>query len=404
MASIKRIGTDSFDIPIWEAVYRRSPGGKQIRRRFHMLSKANVERAILLDCQRSEVGLKWSEGAAEYVRAKKAEGVGARSIENVERAVKVFVDAMGDMEIEGTTDADMKHFMQIVSTRPTWSGAVKKYRVSGAKVANEYRLKLLTIARYLQRHTTMLAVIPFEHVPPVPTRAAERSPIPTEKVASYLEALPGHVRRPVMMVLFYGLRSSAVCDLLAASVKDGNVLEAVDKGGVRRRIPIDGMLSEIIRDAGEFRERLLAENEAKRKAKPDAKPLIPDDNLFLNARGRAWTRYTLLHAAQKAWVAAGLERKKIHEVRHTLGTLAGRNFAPGMVQAVMGHRSRKSAEAYFHPTEEMGAEVRERIITELSQSPQKTFENSPKHSKITYVKDGEYTCPLCHGKVFISKE
>jgi len=33
---------------------------------------------------------------------------------------------------------------------------------------------------------------------------------------------------------------------------------------------------------------------------------------------------TLLHAAQRAWKRAGLERKKIHELRHTLGTMAGK--------------------------------------------------------------------------------
>ena len=403
MASIKRIGTDSLDIPVWEAVYRRAPGGKQVRRRFHMRSRADVERAILLDCQRSEAGLKWSEGAAEYIETKKTEGVGARSIENVERAVKVFIAAMGDMEIEGTAESYLKKFMQMVATRPMWSEAVKKYRVSGPKVANEFRLKLLTIARYLRRHTTLVAVVPFEHVPPAPARPAERSPIPAEKVASYLDALPGHVRRPVLMILFYGLRSSAVCDLLLSSVA-GGVLEAVDKGGVRRRIPIDAPLSEIIREAGEFRERLSADRERRRKAKPELSPASLDANLFLTAKGSAWTRHTLLHAAQKAWVAAGLERKKIHEARHTLGTVAGKYFTPGMVQAAMGHRSRKSAEAYFHPSEEMAAEVRRKIITELSQESQKNSENAPNHSKITYAGDGEYACPLCHANIFISKE
>jgi hypothetical protein len=51
----------------------------------------------------------------------------------------------------------------------------------------------------------------------------------------------------------------------------------------------------------------------------------------------------------------------IHEFRHTLGTLTGRNFASGMAQAVMGRRSRKSAEQYFHPIEDMAAEAREKL-------------------------------------------
>ncbi|MCC8108310.1 MAG: tyrosine-type recombinase/integrase [Planctomycetes bacterium] len=68
----------------------------------------------------------------------------------------------------------------------------------------------------------------------------------------------------------------------------------------------------------------------------------------------AWNRMSLLRAAQRSWKIAGLERKKIHEFRHTLGTLASKNFNPRMVQAAMRHTSEKSASVYFHPDEEMG--------------------------------------------------
>ncbi|MCL2001251.1 MAG: hypothetical protein FWG74_07435 [Planctomycetes bacterium] len=49
MASIKRIGKDKLGVSIWEAVYRRKSGGKQIRRRYHVASRGDMERTILLD-------------------------------------------------------------------------------------------------------------------------------------------------------------------------------------------------------------------------------------------------------------------------------------------------------------------------------------------------------------------
>lgn len=106
-------------------------------------------------------------------------------------------------------------------------------------------------------------------------------------------------------------------------------------------IPIDAFPRSIIDAALAFRASF--ENRARKI------PGIPTGHLFVNMNSRGWTRATLLHAAQRAWKRAGLKQKKIHEIRRTLGTIAGKNFTPGIVQAMMGHRSRKSSETYFHP-------------------------------------------------------
>lgn len=56
------------------------------------------------------------------------------------------------------------------------------------------------------------------------------------------------------------------------------------------------------------------------------------------------------------------------------------NFNERMVQAVMGHRSERSAQNYSRPDEEMAFEVRKGIITELSQNyhslPEKVTKNA----------------------------
>lgn len=388
MASIKRIGKDRFETPIWEAVYRRTPGGKQIRRRFHLAKRQDVERAILLDTARSGVGLRWSEGVRIYLDAKKAEGKTAGSLLHVERAAAVFIEIMGDAVIEKTTADAMKVFMQAVVERPVeHKYAGKKPRTSGPKVANRHRRLLITVARYLRAHTGKVGDIPFEHVPPLPAKREHRHPIAAGQVNAYLDALPPHVRRPVMMVLYYGLRSTATCNLLPTAA-DAPYLVAVDKGSIERHIPIDAMLAGILQEAEEFRHAFEK----------------PVNRLFVNAQGRAWDKNTLRRAAQKAWEAAGLERKKIHEVRHTLGTLASKRFPQRMVQAAMGHQDEKSAAAYFHPDEEMAAEVREKIITELSQNPRKTSHAAQNAHTIPYSKSGTYRCPCCGCNLLVSKE
>ena len=402
MASIKRIGKDKFGVPIWEAVYRR-PGGKQVRRRFHCHNKADVEREIRLDSQRSGLDTKWSEGAKIYLGAKRKDGKGEGSLENVQRAVDRFVSLMGDLPIEETTSAAMKDFMRRVAYEETYSEALKKKTVSGPKVANDHRRKLLTIAKYLRDHTTMVSAIPFETVPPLPAKVNKREPIPQDSVNRYMEALPAHVMRPMLMLLLYGLRSSAVCNLTEDDVSDG-FLHALDKGDVKRRIPIDEILERILAEAKNYKKALTREREERAKIKLGTKLLRPARNVFVNSKGQAWTRYGLRHESHKAWVNAGLEPKMPHEVRHTLGTMASRKFNPRMVQAAMGHRSEKSSRNYFHPDEEMALEVRKGIVTELSQTAGKEGKNCPCLSNLVYSKDGEYACPRCGSKWLIYKK
>lgn len=388
MASIKRIGKDKDGRVVWDVVYRRTPGGRQIHRRLRGHSKADIERQIALDSNRSDADIRWSEGLKLYVDAKHMEGRNPDGIGHAERAVAVFSEVIGDIPIESTTPDTLKHFMQLVSKGVTVHNiAGEAYQTAGPNVANHHRKELITIARYLQRHAGKLKDIPFLNVPPLPLRIIRRTPIHESDVPAYLDALHPYVRLPVKMVLFYGLRSSAICNLKPEAIK-GNYLIAVDKGNIERKIPIDNMLADILKEAEAFRGS------------------IPNtaDRIFVNKAGTAWNRTSLLRAAQRCWEAAGLEKKKIHEVRHTLGTLAGKNFSPGMVQAAMGHQSRKSAEVYFHPDEDMASEVRQKIVTVLSQRLGKEEKNEETPYIVIHRNQTEITCPCCHAKLFIIKE
>lgn len=388
MATIKRIGKDNFGIPIWQVRYRRTAGGKQVMRHVHAATKADAEREVLLDSDRSDVNLRWSEGVKIYLDAKMAENRSPEAMGHVDRAVRIFIEIMGDIPIEKTTAAAMKQFMQKVVVYPIVNKKTgKELRKSGPKVANHHRKEMLTVARYLRNYTEKVTTIPFEHVHPLPIKVEKRQPVPPEKVHAYLDALPVYLDGPLRLVLFYGLRSTAICNLTPESV-DGDVLIAIDKGNVKRRIPIDAMLRGILERAEKYRSSF-----------PN-----PDDRLFVNLIGRKWDRMSLLRSANRAWKKAGLEERKIHEFRHTLGTMAGKFFEVGMVQAAMGHKSRKSSETYFHPDEDMAAEVRGKIITVLSQTDPKTSSTVQSSPTITYTKDGVYECPCCRAKLLISKK
>ena len=62
-----------------------------------------------------------------------------------------------------------------------------------------------------------------------------------------------------------------------------------------------------------------------------------------------------------------------------------------MVQAIMGHASRASSEAYFHPNEEMAAEVRKKIVADILKRTD-VYE-------LKAGKDGLYECPCCGAKI-----
>ncbi len=372
MASIKRIGKDNLGVPVWEAVYRRTSGGKQVRRRFHASTKADVQRQILLDSARSGIELRWSEGESMYLSAKRG-SITDGSAYNVSLAVRTFISLMGDISIEDTTPEVFRSFMSQCTTQ---------------KVANHHRRALLSVANYLKNHSGKIVMVPFGSVPPFPTKPKPREPIPEDRIEDYLGALPPHVRRPAMMILVFGLRSTAVCKLSVDS-RDGRYLRAWDKGGVRRLIPVDGILGDILSAAAEWREETGAPSE-------------PSSALFVCEKGRPWTHDRLLRHAQKYWKSAGLGRKVMHEIRHTLGTLAGRSFPARMVQAALGHRSEQSSLAYWHPDETLAAEVRNEIITKLSQSGMQQGDSGTQRVTVSADKTGRFTCPHCHATLYIS--
>ncbi len=92
----------------------------------------------------------------------------------------------------------------------------------------------------------------------------------------------------------------------------------------------------------------------------------------------------------------------MHEIRHTLGTLASKSFPARMVQAVMGHQSEQSSLAYWHPDEDMAAEVHQKIITDLSRDFGEGGIMPSTTNQVEVDKNGIVTCLKCNVKLYNS--
>lgn len=363
-----------YDVKFWI-------GGKQRHRRITAASKSDVENMIAVERLEPGISIRWSEAFALFKQFKAQDGKITRSIENTERAVDAFIKLKGDIDISKTSPEIFKDFLI------KYAGLTPR---STADAANHQRKELLTVARFTRNHTGRLTSVPFENVPKLPAKVNTRAPIPTNQISDYIDALPEYIRRPIMMILFYGLRSTATCNINEDDIQ-GDTLYAVDKGDTQRRIPIDETLAEILAQAKEFKRTL-----ERKRINP-----LP---VFVNLHGNRWIARTLLTAAQAAWKDAGLKPVKIHELRHTLGTQAGKFFPVGIIQVLMGHKSRKSSETYFHPHEEMAVEARKKLVRFVSGLGEKTGQNSASTETENAEQTRLVSCPCCGHNFFVTNE
>ncbi len=377
MATIKHIRKTPNGLNLYDVFYWNN--GKRKHRRIKAQSKADVERIVALDSFDQGISIKWSEAWEMFKKFKAHGDTISRSLENTQHAVDAFIQTIGDIALEKTSPEIFKDFMI------RYAGKSER---STPDAANHQRKELLAVARFIKRHTGKLPTIPFEDVPKLPTTIKKRAPIPTGRIQDYIAALPEYIRRPVLMVLFYGLRSSAICNIDEKDI-DADYLAAIDKGDVQRKIPMDDTLTDIIEDARQHKAAI--EN-------------VSPAPLFVNSRGQRWTRCGLLRSAQTAWKRAGLKPVKIHEIRHTLGTEAGKMFPVGIIQVLMGHRSRKSSENYFHPQEEMATEARKKLVRFLCGLDEKQQQNSPPGDTPEHPGTRQVMCPCCGHNFIISNE
>ncbi len=74
----------------------------------------------------------------------------------------------------------------------------------------------------------------------------------------------------------------------------------------------------------------------------------PNDRVFANVTGDVLGHDLLRRRFKTALAAAGLEPMRLHDLRHTFGTLAVQAFALSDVKAYMGHANIETTMLYVH--------------------------------------------------------
>lgn len=339
--------------------------GKDTRRHIWATSKAEAERMV--DTIKGQIGnLTWAEGLRLWLEAHTA-------TERHEKALQSAVDRIGPgSKIEATSLQRFASFL---------SDAAKTH---GGGAAAHHRTDLLALSRWCRRNGYIDA-IPFEHVPTVQYKKQERAAIPLEHLPRYFEIMTPAVRPILLFVAFTGARSGAACRLQHADISSGQVITH-EKGGVTQVYEYDEVLQAIVRMAG-----------------------TTSGHVFLTARGTPWNADKLCKRWRALWskhLDGELPYRRIHELRHTFGTLAAElGFSSRLIQAAMGHRSEVSARSYTHLTAAAGQQVRDKTsILFLSHLEHLFGQNPPKPTRADQTPpQAPITCPHC-GKSFDTNE
>jgi len=92
---------------------------------------------------------------------------------------------------------------------------------------------------------------------------------------------------------------------------------------------------------------------------------VRSDYVFITQRGTPWTQRTFNKRLKTIVQAAGVPHVTPHRLRHLYATLAATlGYSPDYLQAALGHRDRRSAEAYVEHTQAMRDRVAQ-VIAEI---------------------------------------
>lgn len=252
---------------------------------------------------------------------------------------------------------------------------------AGNAAANKAREVLLAMARALRDEGVLPnRPLDFEAVRKRTWRRTKSKVYDPALLPQYLDALPPEARLPVEWMLFTGWRSTPTCTLREDHVDESKgFARNVHKGGKDRDEPLDDVLRDILHRARALKEEKGAAH----------RPTV-----FVNLEGHSWNKDSLYQRCTDRWAAAGLPKRKIHELRTTFGTEALKNFTVAQAQAALGHDNLSSTEHYNDQSAmdiaEVGAAVRVSFRSQIFPANAKNQGWGSKPKNKEYVR---ITCP-----------
>lgn len=286
----------------------------------------------------------------------------------VERSVRLLVKRLGDLPIESTDAGMLKQYLR-------W-----RIEDQGAAAAKKDLAHVKALARWA-RGDVMIEEIPFEHISPPPHKEAKRTAVPLETIPALLATLDEWLRPIALWCALSGCRQQDAARLLEEDCTT-DVARCRVKGGEMVDYALDDTLREVLSLA----------REQKRKHG------ITSQWVFVHRLGGRWVDTHLSHRIKEAWQDIGPWR--LHHLRHTFGTIAGRKFKADMIKAGLAHKSRLTSERYVHVSEdadarlEVGSHVRSVIAKAILDGTQDGTQRDTDRHKAAHGKAKENTIAI----------
>lgn len=190
-------------------------------------------------------------------------------------------------------------------------------------------------------------------------RKKDNRPWTAQERHAVLAAAPAHLRAPLALARFLGLRRGDILRLPAMAYRDGHLSFSTSKTGKRMKLPVVGDLKAIL------------------DAAPKGKTVTM---LCVNSHGQAWTEMGFTASMRKFFLACekdGLcgSRLTLHGLRHTVAAeLRGLGYTPDQIKDYVGHDTAQMA-AYYSSSADVsgvlidmanviqGGTKRERVLT-----------------------------------------
>lgn len=350
MASIKRLTNKKNGLGLhrYRLRYYPYPGAKQKNETLWFRERAEAERYIAL--QQTKMidslisGIRWSE-ALDIWMQKAATDKNEGWVDAYEQIIREFTQPKyevliqhgrpkkvvkgwaraADVPVADTTRRMVSDFMDWRRDRrleELKSHGKSPDELDGNPCANKARQVMLALTNKLRKE----GVLPdkrfeFEGIPKRSTRKKRSKSYNPALLPEYLNVLPLEARLPVEWMLCTGWRSTPTCTLREADIDEINLIAyQVHKGKKERDEPLDETLLNILSRARELKRQKQEAFNTRRSQRR-----VRSEFVFVNVRdGEPWNHTSLRQYCQKKWKEAGLPVKKIHELRTTFGTEAGK--------------------------------------------------------------------------------
>jgi integrase len=306
-ATGKRLSED-FGSPVF--FERLAELDKEARGKVEEAAKPNTLRAVILD-------YKQTDAFTDLARRTKADY----------EKVFTFLEPLWDTRLSAFTAP------QLAALRNKWR------KTRGRRFVNYVRAVLSIVFSHAVNELGLITLNPIKHVKQVrkPREAvAMNRPWTLEERQAAMTHLPSHIRLPVAIALFSGMREGDVITMPPTAINGNKIKVRTAKRNVWIDIPI----------LPELAEALDAEKAAKAKRKLEA------TTLCTNSRGRPWTSDGFSCSFRKAMMV--LEQRDLvgdgctfHGLRHTVAAdLAERGVSEEDIAAVLGQSDSKMARHY----------------------------------------------------------